>query len=229
MKPDYSNGKIYKIVSFQTDKVYVGSTTSRLSKRLSEHISAYKYYEKYKKGRVITSFEIVQYDDCDIVLLENFSCDSKEELHGRERHFIERMDCVNKCIPTRTIKEYKEDHKDRLKKQNKLYKEANKETIKQNGKIYRENNKDIIREKKKQYREANKDRLRAHKSKQCICPCGSTYTYCHQKRHFRTAKHQQFQNVLDHFKNDNEFMKAFENHQNHKKNYVFKPIPNLPI
>ena len=36
--PDYNNGKIYKIISSYTDKIYVGSTTEkRLCDRFSGH------------------------------------------------------------------------------------------------------------------------------------------------------------------------------------------------
>jgi hypothetical protein len=33
--PDYSNGKIYKLVSDKTDMIYIGSTTVKLNERLS--------------------------------------------------------------------------------------------------------------------------------------------------------------------------------------------------
>ena len=39
---DYKNGKIYTIRSFQTDKYYIGSTCTMLSKRFSNHKSNYK-------------------------------------------------------------------------------------------------------------------------------------------------------------------------------------------
>jgi hypothetical protein len=104
--PDYSKGKVYKLVSNQTDKVYIGSTTQPLAKRKGGHIATYKCYQE-GKGNYVTSFEIIKYDDCDIVLLENVNCESKDQLHARERHWIESvMDCVNKNIPTRTNKEY---------------------------------------------------------------------------------------------------------------------------
>ena len=69
----YENGKIYKICSFQTDEVYIGSTTKKyLRQRLNQHKTDYK---KFKEGRTqnqITSFKILEYDDADIILLENY-------------------------------------------------------------------------------------------------------------------------------------------------------------
>lgn len=37
-------GKIYKLVSTETDKVYVGSTTRRLQKRMTDHKYNYARY-----------------------------------------------------------------------------------------------------------------------------------------------------------------------------------------
>lgn len=105
---DYQKGKIYKIVSFQTALIYVGSTCQSLSKRMSIHMSAYKTHLAGKGKRLINSFEILKYGAAEIVLIEAFPCKSKEELYARERHFIETLDCVNKVIPTRTKKEYDE-------------------------------------------------------------------------------------------------------------------------
>lgn len=128
----YKKGKIYKLVSFQTDKVYVGSTCQTyLSNRFAGHRRDYKAFQQGKL-RYITSFELLKYTDCDLVLIENYSCGSQAELHARERYWIETLDCVNKVIPTRTDKEYQQTDKARAYQ-----------------KGYRENNKDQIKEKLK--------------------------------------------------------------------------------
>ena len=100
---NYQNSKIYKIVSSQTDKVYIGSTTKTyLSQRMAEHRANYKKYSN-EKFYYLTSFEIVKYDDAEIILIEAFSCETKDELHARERYWIEyTIKCVNKYLPTRT-------------------------------------------------------------------------------------------------------------------------------
>jgi len=81
---DYSQGKIYKLVSNQTDKIYIGSTCQRLlSKRLGSHRSHYKMWlaGNYCNTR---SFEILKFNDSQIVLIENFPCQDKYELEARE-------------------------------------------------------------------------------------------------------------------------------------------------
>ena len=103
---NYNNSKIYKIVSSQTDKVYIGSTTKdRLCQRMTGHRASYKSYLN-KKYHYVSSFEIVKYDDAEIILIEAFPCKNKDELHKRERYWIENTkDCINKLIPTRAKKE----------------------------------------------------------------------------------------------------------------------------
>lgn len=95
---NYQNGKIYKIISNQTDKVYVGSTTQPLCERLSSHRSKYKRY-LINKNTYITSFELVKYDDAKIILIENYPCQNKEELHAKEYDWMDKTEnCVNKVI-----------------------------------------------------------------------------------------------------------------------------------
>ena len=122
--PDYQKGKIYKIVSFQTDKIYIGSTVQPLYKRFSAHK---KDYKRYLNGtcNYMYSYEIIKYDDVEIILLEDYPCERKEQLHARERYHIEsNIDkCFNHAIPTRTHKEYLE-----------IYNEQNKEKLQQQRK-----------------------------------------------------------------------------------------------
>ena len=96
---------------------------------------------------------------------ENVSCENKEQLHREERKHIEANKCVNKCVPTRTKKEYYEDNKEQLAEKNKQYYEDNKEQRLEKQKQYYEDNKEQLLEKMKEYREANKEQ-RIEKQKQ---------------------------------------------------------------
>jgi hypothetical protein len=100
---DYKNGKIYKIVDKTNGNMYIGSTCQKtLAQRFSQHKSNYRL-----KNRVYTSsFEIIKNGNCEIVLIENYPCDNKDELHARERYYIEISNCVNKVIPIKNIKNY---------------------------------------------------------------------------------------------------------------------------
>ena len=118
--PDYSEAKIYKIVDNTNDNIYIGSTCQKLSQRLSEHVRHFKQYKEGKKVGYVTSYKIIENEDYDIILIEKYNCKDKEELHKRERFYIEKFECVNKNIPGRTRKESCKE-----------YREANKELIKE--------------------------------------------------------------------------------------------------
>ena len=146
--PDYSLGKIYKIICHKTGLIYIGYTCEpTLARRLVKHRAEYVQYLKGKK-RYVTSFKIFENEVYEIVLIESCSCKSKDELHRRERFYIENNVCVNKYVPGRTAKEYYEIKKDKIKE----YGETNKDKSRE----FREANKD----KKKEY-----DRLRNLKDK----------------------------------------------------------------
>ena len=138
---DYKNGKIYTIRSHQTDKFYIGSTTQPLSKRLSCHKGKYKNYLDGKTNYT-TSFEIIEYGDAYIELLEECPCDNKMMLHKKEGGCIRNEpNCVNKVITGRTQREYKIDNADKIKQYLVKYVEQNADKIKAQQKQYRENKK----------------------------------------------------------------------------------------
>jgi hypothetical protein len=147
--PNYQNGKIYAIKSYQTELIYIGSTVRPLSQRLGQHRSNYK-----KNNTGISSKELLKYSDYYIELIENFPCNSKEELEKREGYFIKQNIniCVNCFIAGRTKKEWNNDNKEHLKEQHKEYYQANIEHIKE----YRKNNVEQRKEYDNQYYENNK-------------------------------------------------------------------------
>ena len=129
MPINYQNSKIYTIRSHQTDKIYIGSTCNELRKRLYQHKQDYKRFLK-NKYHIVSSFEILKYDDCFIELYEKYPCSDKMELHKREGEIIRSLDCVNKLIPARTKKEGKKEYyqknKEKVLKRQKEYYEKKK-------------------------------------------------------------------------------------------------------
>ncbi len=156
----YENGKIYKLVCNITNKIYYGSTIQPLHKRLYEHKSHYKKYLIDNK-KYITSFEILKEGNFDIILVELVNCSCKIELRKKERYYIDNNECVNKCIPTRTIKEYQNDNKDNISIYKKEYRETHKDIINEKDKNYRETHKEDI----KKYRETHKEEQKKYRKK----------------------------------------------------------------
>ena len=100
------NGKIYTIRSYETELIYVGSTTEkRLSARFSKHKSSYKYYLKSGK-KYSTACEILKYSDAYIELVREVENCTKDELRKIEGQYTREIKCVNKNIAGQTQKEY---------------------------------------------------------------------------------------------------------------------------
>jgi hypothetical protein len=140
----YTRSKIYKIVSNSTDKIYIGSTCSALHKRHHQHKLDFKRFQNGKHNN-ITSFQIIELGDSDIVLIEEFPCANKIQLHARERYHIENTECLNKVIPGRTDAEYYMANRETILIQQKQWHAANREQ----QKIYRAIHRDKINVKRR--------------------------------------------------------------------------------
>jgi hypothetical protein len=171
---DYKNGKIYKIVCHTTNKIYIGSTTKKhLSTRLSCHISDYKRFISGKSKECSTSRFVLENDDYLIQLLELLPCENKSELTLREAYYIRMIECVNKHIPNRTLKEYYQD---------------NKQTILEKNIEYYHKNKEIMSEKQKEYYQRNKEKI----NQKIECECGVVIYKRSITRHIKTKRHQKY-------------------------------------
>ena len=180
---NYNESKIYKVISDCGNLIYVGSTTKPyLSTRLAQHKSLYKSYKKQSKDNKITVFRLFdeyEPENCQIILIENVNCNSKNELHARERYYIESLDCVNKNIPCRLGKEYyyKEYYKE--------YNKVNEEKMKEYQKEYYDNNKESKLQYLKEHYQQNKDKFNEKHS----CECGGKYTQGNKSHHFSSQRH----------------------------------------
>ena len=199
--PDYKKGMIYKIVNNENNKVYYGSTTQGLHKRIYDH--------RQKHNKCMSKNLGVDLKDCQIILVEKFPCECKYELEKRERYFIENNECVNKVIPTRTQKEWcknnkakiAENHKkwskknkDKLQEYNKQYREKNKEKAQKYKKQWREINKEQIAKKKNENYKKNKEKINKKQKEKITCECGSVITKSGKAQHCKTKKHIKFIN-----------------------------------
>ena len=192
---NYQLGKIYKIVDNTNNNIYIGSTCEpTLSRRLATHLSDYKRYLEGKRGNV-TSFQIFANNNYNIILIELYPCNSKDELHARERYYIESLKCVNKQFPGRTQKEYQKE-----------YREVNKEYIRAKDHEYylnnieyytqyRNENKELIKQTLQKYYIKNKETLREKNKKKVLCMCGK-YREGHKTRHENSKFHQNYINNL---------------------------------
>ena len=86
-------GHIYKITSANTDKIYIGSTTDTLKKRMGGHMSAYQKYQKYQRTEesvYMTSFKVIEHGEVAIELIEEYEIEDRYELYIYEDEWINK-------------------------------------------------------------------------------------------------------------------------------------------
>jgi len=161
------------------------------------HRDDHKRYLAGKHNRRITSFEILQYDDAVIILIEDCSCENKEQLIRRERYWVENTpNCVNKCIPGRTFAEYYEANRAKILDHVKEYNDSNREKIAEYQKEYREINREKLVEYQKEYQKTqyaiNRDTILARKKEKIQCECGLTLCKGNMSTHLKSKGHQKY-------------------------------------
>lgn len=164
---NYNESIIYKLCCKDTEikDEYVGSTTN-FKLRKNGHKSCCMNVES--KNHSLLVYQCIRQNggfmNWDMVEVEKYSATDKKDLHKRERYWIELLKTtLNKTVPTRTQKEYIEENKSRTQKVCKEYREKHKDTLKKQKKEWAEANKESIAEKSKEYRQKNKDQLKIKK------------------------------------------------------------------
>lgn len=192
---NYDNAVIYKIVcnNLAVTDCYVGSTTN-FTKRKWQHNNSCNIISKNYNIKV---YQIIRtnggWNNWSMILVEEFPTTSKLLLEQRERYWIEILGSTLNCrVPTRTHKEWSNDHKEHLteyqkqynetnKEQRKLYYETNREHYLEIKKIYRDQHKQEIAIKKKQWDEINNTKFE--------CACGCLVSKNTIQRHQQSNKH----------------------------------------
>jgi hypothetical protein len=81
--PNYQNAKIYKIRCSVTGEDYIDSTTLSLNQRIAYHKMEYKRSMDGINKKYSLSHKVMDADDYEVILLENYPCKSKQELTAR--------------------------------------------------------------------------------------------------------------------------------------------------
>ena len=193
---DYSKSLIYKLVCNDLDvkDIYVGSTCDFVKRKYNHKSSC---CNPNSRDYNLNVYQCIRYNggwcNWSMIEIEKYNCNDANELHARERYWIEQLNAtLNKCIPTRTNKEYYEQHKAHYKEYQKEYRDQNKETIKEQYKQYYEQHIEHYKKQHKQYYEQNKETINAKKAKPYTCICGSIVRTDAKSQHFKTIKHKQY-------------------------------------
>ena len=194
-------GLIYKLVTSHDRRVYVGKTTRSAAKRMQSHRTNYKRWLDGKYKHYVTSFDLLKYSDCTMEVLEDNVPD--EMLAEREGHWYSKFDCINKCVPNRTIPEWRDDRREHRLEYNRQYELEHKEERRAYRKQYKQENHDKILEYRRRthahklerdrlYREANRQALNAKQKEKVQCECGCVVNRSKLGGHKKTNRHKLF-------------------------------------
>lgn len=174
--------------------IYIGSTTTVLSKRMAGHRYSYTRKDHFSSHILFDKYGI---DNCKIELVCDFPCLSKNELNREEGKYIRERKCVNKRVPGRSRIEYRQDNKDDIQQLQKAYYQENKEKLQKRNKIYNEEHKQELKNHRQEFYQKNKERMKketrerylvtSEKLKEKVtCECGCVvsrnYLTDHKKR-----------------------------------------------
>lgn len=180
---DYANSVIYKLVpnDMNLPDCYIGSTTN-FNARKAQHKAVCNdpSNKKYNTPLYQTIRAKGGFDGWDMVLVENFPCKNKQELHARERHQIqEHQTNLNKLIPTRTQEERYE-----------IYRERD-PLICACGKQYHLSDK-ARHEKSQRHQSWIENGEKKNEGIEILCDCGAQYHKADKARHIKSQRHQKF-------------------------------------
>jgi hypothetical protein len=177
--PHYENACIYKIKhneDYDDENIYIGSTCDIINRRNQHKNGCYnEKNSRYNMSLYQYIRENGNWDNWIMIKIHDYKCSSKSELEIEERKMIDMLKPkLNKVIPTRSDKEWRED---------------NKAIIREKKKEYCELNKEVLAEKKKEYHKVNKEVIREKHKQKCKCDiCGKEGIKWNLARHKKTKK-----------------------------------------
>lgn len=167
----YENGKIYKL-QHNDGHFYIGSTYATLRGRLQKHKESCIREPQRKVYKHINN----EWDKVRILLIEEFSCETKQQLLKREDEYIQKelknplcLNCIGAVLNVEQRLEYNrqynpqyyEEKREDIRQKQAEYYEENKEKIKEAVKEYRQENREQYLQSQREYYEKNKEEILA--------------------------------------------------------------------
>jgi predicted GIY-YIG superfamily endonuclease len=162
----YQRGKIYSMTGHD-GHYYIGSTTMSLTDRFRHH----KEFSKTHDTRVYEYCKRVGWKNITMELLEDYPCDSSEELHEREEYHLApvREDplCLNTIrafltpeVRKMAVKQYYEENREQITCYQAWYSEENADQIKARRDAYKASHRKELAEKQRAYAKEHQEELR---------------------------------------------------------------------
>ncbi len=183
-KQKYAYGMIYKVVNkSDPDEFYIGSTKSKLRMRWDGH-KGHARSNKIPSCQLHVRMREIGHENFQIVLLEEWPCDNRDQLRQREDHWITTLrPCLNKNRAftseeekTASFKQYLEDNAERFTaRRQAIYQESRKEILDAGKAYYKQNQAAIL--------------LKKRETVHCKI-CNLDIGKSRRNRHERTQKHK---------------------------------------
>lgn len=166
----YEDGKIYRLICID-GRYYYGSTTQKLNLRFNAHKQSGK---TSPDTQVYKYINMIGWKNVEIELVEDFPCETKQELNAREDFYIKAAKddelCLNfnrayvsKAEKKENMKQYYEEHKEEIIESHKIYNKENKDKVDEYQANYRKENAEKRREYTRQYTEEHHEEVKAAK------------------------------------------------------------------
>ena len=109
MKINYDNGLIYIIYKKGIADIYIGSTTSFENRKYSHRFRCHHPTSEYYDDHLYTTIRKYgpTFDDWNMKVIMEYPCNSRDELHKKEREMIKKYATMNSSLPTTKTKTYK--------------------------------------------------------------------------------------------------------------------------
>ena len=188
-------GFIYKLTNEMDKEFYIGSTTTDLKSRLSNHL---RCFQVNKHSKLCSKMNEIGFDKFHIEEIEAVQFNDKYELYAREQFYMDNLkpELNMRPAPDKNYNNY-ELHKEARLQWCKEYYQENKDHILDRVHRYAENNKEKISERNKNYRATHRDVIKIRRSKTFVCECGVESLIDHKSRHLRTKKHLEYMKVKE--------------------------------
>ena len=165
-----------------------------LAKRLCAHRESKKKFEA-GKYHYTTSYELLEFDDHYIELVEEHPCDNKMQLDRREGQIMRVTEnTVNMRIAGRTPAEYYRDNTEKYKQYNKQYKQR--PEVKQKQRLYQQRPEVKLMKKEYDQRYYQQPEVKQHRAEKHECDCGGKFTRKHKAEHFMTKQHRAYEQFM---------------------------------
>jgi len=187
--PDYSKGKIYKILNNIDDEFYIGSAVETIGQRMAKHRSGATRYSNLKVHNHMRNIGI---DNFYIELIESYPCNSKEELNSKEGQYIREFGTLNMAVAGRTQSQYRQELKEDISERLKEKRSNNLQFFRERERTYRNSDLEKRREQQRNSYQTNREHILDKQSTVlCVCECGIEVKKHRISRHLKTQKHKQ--------------------------------------